>query len=538
MGKEGINLAKSMPLNLAEALQIFLQNTLRLIKADAAALWLISQEEQGQIEMVVSMGFDHERISKTDEERVARVILGKKMMRISDLSQDQRSLKSEFAAQSGFISYLGTPIIVKDGVAGVLEFFYRTSFPDTLVNDDLLDVISKQASVIIYTVQLLRKAHAQNSPGTTQSHRANSERSLSAIEEFVSKIAHDLNNVFTAVSGYTQLLEMNIRDVKLTEDVHRISNGVIKASTLTRNLLTFVRAQIPKRIEVSLNESLQKAIELKSDDLNSNKIRIFKDLDPSLPLTLVDPNQLQQIFLDLITYATKAMKETNNDRVLSIITREVEHNIQIRFSNDSARMHEKNPRDIHKSLFTGDENDNEARQEVLNSVELLKKQGGQIWMRSESGQWKTFIVELPILRGEGPMEIDDKPSGVSSAFNGKKGLLIDDDFQLIDLLSTCFGMEGCATEIARDGKSALEKLDCSSYDFILCDIKMPTINGIALYKQLKDKGSSCLEKIIFVTGDEISSDVQEFLKSVKNPVLFKPFNLEEVKEAVRRMITV
>ena len=100
-----------------------------------------------------------------------------------------------------------------------------------------------------------------------------------------------------------------------------------------------------------------------------------------------------------------------------------------------------------------------------------------------------------------------------------------------------FETAGCETEVVVDGKLALDKLDSSSYDFIFCDIKMPTMNGITLYQQLKGKGSAHLEKIIFITGDVSGYDVQEFLGSVQNPILAKPFDLEEVKRTVLRMLT-
>jgi CheY-like chemotaxis protein len=235
--------------------------------------------------------------------------------------------------------------------------------------------------------------------------------------------------VLTIIGGYAQLLKISMRDEELKENVNMIFNEVVRASTITGALLAFVRTQEASKKEVGLNEVLQKAIELKSDDFNSNKIR------------------------------------------------------------------------------------------------------------SDSGMSTTYFVEFPNLTGEVPKEISGKPSKQYTWLHGKRGLLIDDDVQLMNLLSKFFETAGCETEVVPDGKSALDKLDGSSYDFIFCDIKMPTMNGITLYQQLKEKRSSHLEKIIFVTGDVTGYDAQEFLKSVQNPILVKPFDLEEVKRTVQRMLT-
>jgi CheY-like chemotaxis protein len=416
--------------NLTEALRIFLQSTLRLMKADAAAVWLISQEgqEKREKELVVSTGFNRDGISKTDEERISRVILEGKMMKIDDLLQSQSFLRTELMVQNGFISYLATPTIVKDGVTGVLELFYCSPYRGKPGEADLLDVIAKQTCLVVYTVQFLIKTYHRDEPKKIQPQPVQSEKSSGA-QEFISKTAHELNNVLTIIGGYAQLVKVSIQDEELKENVNMIFNEVVRASTMTGALLDFVRKQEVSKKEVSLNEVRQKAIEDKSDDFNSNKIR------------------------------------------------------------------------------------------------------------SDSGMGTTYLVEFPDLTGEVPKEITGKPFNQYAWLHGKRGLLIDDDVQVMNLLSKFFETAGCETEVVPDGKSALDKLDGSSYDFIFCDIKMPTMNGITLYQQLREKGSSHLEKIIFVTGDVTGYDAQEFLKSVQNPILVKPFDLEDVRRTVQRVLT-
>jgi CheY-like chemotaxis protein len=404
------------------------------MKADAAAVWLISQEgQEREKELVVSTGFNRDGISKTDEERISRVILEGKMTKIDDLRQSQSILRTELMVQNGFISYLATPTVVKEGVTGVLELFYCSPYRGKPGEADLLDAIAKQTCLVVYTVQFLIKAYHRDEPKRIQPQAVQSESS-SGVQEFISKTAHELNNVLTIIGGYAQLLKVSLRDEELQENVTMICNEVVKASAITGALLAFVRKQDASKKEVSVHEALQKPIELKPDDFNSNRIKIIEDLDSPIPLALSDPDPLH---------------------------------------------------------------------------------------------WT----------GKVPKEIGGKPSKQYTWLHGKRGLLIDDDVQLMNLLSRFFETAGCEAEVVSDGKSALDKLDDSSYDFIFCDIKMPTMNGITLYQKLREKGSAHLEKIIFVTGDAIGDEVQEFLKSVQNPILVKPFDLEEVKRTVLRMLT-
>jgi two-component system aerobic respiration control protein ArcA len=406
--------------NLTDALRTFLQSTLRLMKADAAAVWLINQEgqEPREKELVVSTGFNRDGICEIDEERISRIISEGKMMKIDDLRQSQSLLKTELMVQNGFISYLATPTIVKDRVTGVLELFYRSPYHGKPGEADLLDSIAKQTCLIVYTVQFLTKAYHRDEAKRIQPQPAPPEKPP-GIQEFISKTAHELNNVLTIIGGNAQLLKVSMQDEELKDNVNTIFNEVLKASTITGDLLAFVRTQEASKKGVSLSEVLQKGIELKSDDLISDKVRMVRN-----------PNVMSEV----------------------------------------------------------------------------------------------------------PKGTPGKLSQQRTELHGKRGLLIDDDVQLMNLLSRFFETAGCKTEVVPDGKLALDKLLTSSYDFIFCDIKMPTMNGITLYKQLREKGSPQLEKIIFITGDVTGSDVKEFLESIQNPILAKPFDLEEVRKTLQRVL--
>ncbi len=120
---------------------------------------------------------------------------------------------------------------------------------------------------------------------------------------------------------------------------------------------------------------------------------------------------------------------------------------------------------------------------------------------------------------------------------GKKCLLIDDDLPIIDLLSRFFLLEGCKVEKALDGKSALEKMEATPFDFITCDVRMAGMDGVTFYQKLKQKKSPYLNKIIFVTGDTTSHEIQEFLDSIENPLLKKPFELHDIREVVQGLLT-
>jgi CheY-like chemotaxis protein len=130
----------------------------------------------------------------------------------------------------------------------------------------------------------------------------------------------------------------------------------------------------------------------------------------------------------------------------------------------------------------------------------------------------------------------EKATVKNSFLKGKKGLLIDDDSHMIEILSKYLATEGCYSEKALDGKMALEKMNYNTFDFILCDVNMPGMDGVTFYQQLKGIGSPYLDKLIFITGETMDHEIQEFLKSINNPLLDKPFGIDDVKEVIRRLL--
>jgi two-component system NtrC family sensor kinase len=134
-------------------------------------------------------------------------------------------------------------------------------------------------------------------------------------------------------------------------------------------------------------------------------------------------------------------------------------------------------------------------------------------------------------------DLKERPTVQKPYLSGKKCLLIDDDVQMINVLAKYFAVEGCYTEKALDGKSALEKMDTTRFDFILCDVRMPGMNGVTFYQELKKRKSPYLNKIIFITGETMSDEIQEFLNSIENPLLQKPFGLHDIREVIQGLLT-
>ena len=116
-------------------------------------------------------------------------------------------------------------------------------------------------------------------------------------------------------------------------------------------------------------------------------------------------------------------------------------------------------------------------------------------------------------------------------------LLVDDDPMITELVVDMLGMEGYDVDTANNGLEALQKLERQRYDLIITDLHMPKLDGSGFYRELGRRKLHSLKRIIFLTGTTGASDEHRFVQESGVPVLFKPFNVSDLIELVRRLLS-
>jgi CheY-like chemotaxis protein len=119
----------------------------------------------------------------------------------------------------------------------------------------------------------------------------------------------------------------------------------------------------------------------------------------------------------------------------------------------------------------------------------------------------------------------------------KRILVADDDDNLRDLLALVLSQDGRVVDTARDGIEALELLTQNRYDLILSDLRMPGLNGPALYEALLATPQMPPPRVIFMTGDAATGEYATFLRGTTEPMLEKPFSLDVVRHMVSVLLS-
>ncbi|HEV8441181.1 MAG TPA: response regulator [Methylomirabilota bacterium] len=116
-------------------------------------------------------------------------------------------------------------------------------------------------------------------------------------------------------------------------------------------------------------------------------------------------------------------------------------------------------------------------------------------------------------------------------------LVVDDEPFIAQLVADMLSAEGYSVDTAANGLAALRQIDEHAYDLILSDLRMPHLDGLALYRELEWRRPELLRRMIFVSGTVEQPEYQKFLEETGVPVLPKPFDLDELRRLAAQLLS-
>ena len=111
-------------------------------------------------------------------------------------------------------------------------------------------------------------------------------------------------------------------------------------------------------------------------------------------------------------------------------------------------------------------------------------------------------------------------------------LIVEDEEDVRELMVVLLSARGCVVESAVNAAQALPLLRTRDYDVVLCDIRLPGVDGRTLYQQVQAERPEMARRFLICTGDSVSPETEQFLRSSRLPVLLKPFRSEDLLDAL------
>ena len=369
-------------------------------------------------------------------------------------------------------------------------------------------------------------------------HIIESER-LASIGRLVSGVAHEVNNPLTAIMGFAQLSLMRDLDTQTHNDMQTILQESTRAYYIVQNLLDFARQRPPAKSPLSLNQLVQRVVDLRSYDTRLAGIETILDLDPELPLVMGDQYQVQQMIFNVLLNAEQAVKATaQNHGAITVTSRGLGEHARIEITDTGAGI----PDDVLPRIFepfvTGRPTGSGTGLGLSISYGIVSGHGGTITARNLPGGGATFTIELPAGQVEAAAyaRAESEASPAVTPIMSASILVVDDEPSIRRLLSGVLAMADYDVEVADSAGEALEILATRSFDALITDLRMPGMDGPRLYAEIQRSYSQLARHTGFITGDSITKGTRKFLEDSGRPYLEKPFLMEHVRALAEQLV--
>jgi two-component system NtrC family sensor kinase len=362
---------------------------------------------------------------------------------------------------------------------------------------------------------------------------------MSAVGQLVAGVAHELNNPLAGVMGFAQILLKRQLDEKVRRGLETISHEAERCRRIVQNLQTFARKQKPQVEHIGINGILENTLELRAYQLRVDNVRIVKDLDPELPRTMADFHQLRQVFLNIVVNAHQAIVAQRESGTLTIRTRRAGNEIEIEFEDDGPGIPPKLLSRIFDPFFSTKDVGQGAGLGLSICYGIVQEHRGRISARNAPGGGAILTIRLPIREPEArpvrsPAEdLDHLPEKAPPS----NILVVDDELVIIDVLYQALRMDGHRVDTAINGATALRKMQAERYDLIISDLKMPGMSGQELYERISGEDPELARRIVFSTGDVVSSETRNFLERTGARYVQKPFEIDSIRSLVHDILT-
>ncbi len=359
---------------------------------------------------------------------------------------------------------------------------------------------------------------------------------LACVGELASGVAHEINNPLTAVLGFSQMLAGRDVPEEMKEKLEIISGNAQRVAKIVRNLLSFARQHKAGRTYADINSLISGIIDIRAYEMTIHNIKATTSLAPDLPWTMADVGQLQQVFINIILNAEQATMRAHNEGNLVIKTEQKNNCIRISFKDDGPGIARENLDKIFDPFFTTKAVGEGTGLGLSVSYGIIKEHKGKIYARSKLGKGATFIIELPIVAEVQQLELDETAVKEPRRAGRARIMVVDDEPAICQFLSQVLTQEGHNVETIDNASAALERLKCERYNLILLDIRMKGMDGIELYRHIGEIASSLQRRVIFITGDTMTSGTRSFLDRTKARCIAKPFDAEQLKKEINQIL--
>jgi PAS domain S-box-containing protein len=357
---------------------------------------------------------------------------------------------------------------------------------------------------------------------------------LAALGSLLAGVSHELNNPLSVVVARAVLLEEQGDSVTQAAAV-KIRTAAERCARIVRTFLAMARQQPPERGPVAINDVVAQALDITGYAVRTSSIELALELSADIPLILADADQLHQVMLNLIINAQQSLQDEPAPRRIRVASEfdATQGVLRVTVADNGPGIPADLRARVFEPYFTTKPTGVGTGVGLAVSLGIVEAHGGSLTVDCPPDGGALFTITLPV----GAVESSDGDYvAPRNASPGERTILVvDDEPDIREALKEILTGAQHRVVTASSGREALKRIAVQNYDAILTDIRMPDLDGRALYQEIERRWPRQAGRVVFVTGDTLTSALRAFVCESGRPVIEKPFLPGEVRRIVAEL---
>ncbi|MFC3173099.1 response regulator [Novosphingobium bradum] len=377
---------------------------------------------------------------------------------------------------------------------------------------------------------------------------------MQAVGQLAGGVAHDFNNVLTAILGTCDLMLLRHTPGDSDyDDIQQIRANSNRAASLTRQLLAFSRQQTLRPQVLQLPDVVSDVSQMLKR-LIGEKIRFEVRHDRDLGAIRADPTQLEQVIVNLVVNARDAlMAKTdgvgNGNARLTIATRRVTaadvrtmrseilpqgDYTALVIEDTGSGIAPEHLAKIFEPFFTTKEQGRGTGLGLSTVYGIVKQSGGFIFAESEVGKGTKFSIYFPVHHGAVPLAAPARAEEPGKWSGGGKVLLVEDEESVRAVAERALTRQGYEVTAAADGEEGLDYVRLGRrFDLVVSDVVMPVMDGPAMARAIRELAPGL--PVLFMSG-YAEEQLRNEIDIANMHFLPKPFSVQQISDKVREVL--
>lgn len=374
---------------------------------------------------------------------------------------------------------------------------------------------------------------------------------MEAIGTLAGGVAHDFNNILSAIVGYAELAKMEVaEDTQVAADLGEVLRAAQRASDLVKQILTFSRKGSHEREALQPYLLVKEALKLLRASLPAT-MEIIEDIDPDSGAILADPTKIHQIVVNLCTNALHALAEESGKVTVTVKRRDLDSQevaghpgvepgefVELMVADNGCGMSTQVQRRIFEPYYTTKATGKGTGLGLAVVLGIVNDYGGLIKVESEVGKGTTFHVFFPAMAAAADMAAGGPEGGGEATLpkGTERILTVDDEQAIIALQKSSLSRLGYKVTARSSSEEALALFrdDPQGFDVLITDQTMPHLSGRHLAEEVLRLRPDL--PIILCTGYSAVVSKQEALDLGIKRYLLKPVAIHELARVVREVL--